>query len=434
MENTLKTVVSFEYADAGKKSVFIVKANSVEPNCCEVLSEMTPGLMLGGGIVTELDENGQEVFEHSTSQIAIPPCFDSYPDELVSAVLDMVSRGETVDPASGKTGLVKVLEACEEFQKLADSWTDRGNIAFMLDGRPVQKEISNYSSYCAIVGATKERLYYKGLINGDYICLDTKTRTCVSELDGKEEETMMEDLRAGKMLWYTPGFPYLAEEARYGFVVSDCDETVTAEKDDEGTDDEQKTVVEAEMFVCSEKVTFKISGRNIRIVMPDENGYPTLDFDDGKVESKTAGKYTPFTPYNGFTPVSVVNDIIDRVIRGEVGDKYERCTLVRIVYADSAFNKVVESLTPADNLFMKIAGRKIPRRIVYSNPFAQGFTLMAATKASLYYLVDNEEDLILVRASNGAVITENTAMAEGAFQADLEDDELIYKAENIDTE
>lgn len=79
MENTLKTVVSFEYADAGKKSVFIVKANSVEPNCCEVLSEMTPGLMLGGGIVTELDENGQEVSEHSTSQIAIPPCFDSYP-------------------------------------------------------------------------------------------------------------------------------------------------------------------------------------------------------------------------------------------------------------------------------------------------------------------------------------------------------------------
>ena len=424
MENTLKTVVSFEYADAGKKSVFIVKANSVEPNCCEVLSEMTPGLMLGGGIVTELDENGQEVSEHSTSQIAIPPCFDSYPDELVSAVLDMVSRGETVDPASGKTGLVKVLEACEEFQRLADSWTDRGNIAFMLDGRPVQKEISNYSSYCAIVGATRERLYYKGLINGDYICLDTKTRTCVSELDGKEEETMMEDLHAGKMLWYTPGFPYLAEEARFGCVASDQDDT--DEKQDEAPGAELQMVVELEMLSLGDKLTFKISGNNIRIVMPDENGYPSLAFDNGKVETMKEGKY--------ITPVSVVQDIVDRVVRGEVGDKDELISLARIIRADPAFEKVIESLTPADNLFMEIAGRKIPRRIVYSNPFAQGFTLMAATKASLYYLADNEEDLILVRASNGAVITENTAMAEGAFQADLEDDELIYKAENVDTE
>lgn len=429
MENTLKTVVSFEYADAGKKSVFIVKANSVEPNCCEVLSEMTPGLMLGGGIVTELDENGQEVSEHSTSQIAIPPCFDSYPDELVSAVLDMVSRGETVDPASGKTGLVKVLEACEEFQKLADSWTDRGNIAFMLDGRPVQKEISNYSSYCAIVGATKERLYYKGLINGDYICLDTKTRTCVSELDGKEEETMMEDLHAGKMLWYTPGFPYLAEEARFGCVASDQDDT--DEKQDEAPGAELQMVVELEMLSLGDKLTFKISGNNIRIVMPDENGHPSLAFDNGKVETMKEGKYIPFTPNNGFTPVSVVQDIVDRVVRGEVGDKDELISLARIIRADPAFEKVIESLAPKENLFMEIAGRKIPRRIVYSNPSVEGYSLMAATECVLYYLAENGEDLLMVRASNGAIITENTAMAEGSFYNDQENNKLIYKADNI---
>ena len=221
MENNLKNVVSFEYADEGKKTVIVVKAANIEPRACDPLSAMVPGLTLTGGIVTELNGNGQEVSETGSFPNAIMPCQDSYPDEILSAVIDMVSRGENVDPASGKNGFIKVLEACDEFQKLSDDWADPGNIAFIMDGRPVPKEISHYASYYAIVGASKERLYYEGICYGGYICLNAKSRTIIEDLEDKEKATMLEDLHSGKLLWYTPGFPKLAEEARFGPLTSE---------------------------------------------------------------------------------------------------------------------------------------------------------------------------------------------------------------------
>lgn len=247
MENNLKNVISFEYADEGKKTVIVVKAANIEPKACDPLSAMVPGLTLTGGIVTELNENGQEVSETGSSPDAIMPCQDSYPDEILSAVIDMVSRGENVDPASGKNGFIKVLEACDEFQKSSNDWTDHDNIAFIMDGRPVPKEISHYASYYAIVGASKERLYYEGICYGGYICLDAKTRTIIEDLEDKEKETMLEDLHSGKLLWYTPGFPKLAEEARFGPLTSENDifaypSKIFNQVQDKPTADEQKLV------------------------------------------------------------------------------------------------------------------------------------------------------------------------------------------------
>lgn len=189
-------------------------------------------------------------------------------------------------------------------------------------------------------------------------------------------------------------------------------------------------VVEAEMYVQGKLVIFSVFGNNIKIVMPDENGYPVLDFDNGYMEILKNGNIAPFTPYNGFSPVDVANDIAERVIRGEKGDKNERCSLNQIHYADPAFQKVAEYMNSEDNLFMEIAGRKIPRRIIYSTPVVQCYTLIAATDTVLYYLAENGEDLLMVRAGNGAVVTENTAIAQGAFYADQEDNKLIYQAED----
>lgn len=210
--------------------------------------------------------------------------------------------------------------------------------------------------------------------------------------------------------------------------VVDSENADTSEEPVAKPDSMTKTVVEAEMFVQGEKVIFNVFGNNIKIVMPNENGYPALDFDNGFMEAVKNGKTIPFTPYNGFSPVDVANDIAERVIRGEIGDKHERCSLSQIHYADPAFQKVAECMNSADNLFMEIAGRKIPRRIIYSNPAIQCYTLMAATETVLYYLAENGEDLLMVRAGNGAVVTENTAMAQGAFYEDKEDNKLIYQA------
>lgn len=213
--------------------------------------------------------------------------------------------------------------------------------------------------------------------------------------------------------------------------VVDSEDADASEEPVTKTDSMTKTVVEAEMFVQGEKVIFNVFGNNIKIVMPNKNGYPALDFDNGFIEVAKNGKNTPFTPYNRFSPVDVANDIAERVIRGEIGDKHERCSLNQIHYSDSAFQKVVEFMKSAENSFMEIAGRKIPRRIIYSNPSTQCYTLVAATETVLYYLAENGEDLLMVRAGNGAVITENTALAQGEFYADQEGDKFVYKADDI---
>ena len=192
-----------------------------------------------------------------------------------------------------------------------------------------------------------------------------------------------------------------------------------------------QTVVKAEMFVQGERVIFNVFGNNIRIVMSDKNGYPVLDFDNGYMEIVKNGNIAPFTPYNGFSPVDVANDIAERVIRGEKGDKNERCALCQIFNADPAFQKVVDYMNSEDNLFMEIANRKIPRRIIYSNPVVQCYTIIAATEIALYYLAENGEDLLMVRADNGTIVTENTAMAQGALYADREADKLIYQADDM---
>lgn len=418
-------VLSFVYQE-GLMFTYIVSADSVVLDN----SGKIPSLYLRNGSYKKFNYRGELVDSVSDNDAGAVPCWGNSCDDIVRLIRDAVARNEHITGNSGLDGLMCLLDACDEFKEAVAKWSDTANVAFVKNKTPIRKTIVCGNDIFSLVGVTDDRIYYMEGVFGNMLCLDVHTRGILNEaLDGCIKEAMTQDLNDNKMVWYTPQFPFLVEEARRNGAFDSTGEGVS-------------TIVEFVAHICTDfrgkkdkkDVTFRVVGKNVKAVPSNDDinspdAFPIITFDDGMVQVLKDDGFVAFLPSCDFAPEDVVTDVLSRLSCGEIVNDSASMSLRSVKSDNSVFNAVLAAYT-AKGLYMReISGRKIPEQILLGEPDIELYRLGGASEDNLFYYSEAADMLIVVDTRTGSLKTRNSGIAEGLLMNEDEEGKLIFKNE-----
>ena len=186
-------------------------------------------------------------------------------------------------------------------------------------------------------------------------------------------------------------------------------------------------IIQYKMFENGVVNTYRISGENMKIRAIAPYAAPEITFTDGQIEILCDGEFKPVAPAEGNWPENIVNEVLERVSRGEAATEKSHPgakALVKVEDASDMFAALSKCFTCDENkIVVKVGKKGIPAQILYRGGYA---VLVAATKDTLYYQDENLEG-IMVNAKDGMIIAEIDGVVAGPFSLDKDEGNFIFE-------